>query len=352
MAKPQTDRNTFLNRLWRDSPGGFVDLRAIPVGGGRPVQKFVTTAPEIEAFANKYGQKGSDYSVFFGVAKRARADGKKNAVGLVTALWADVDTLKDGVEIAALYKLLAQLPEHLQPSAVVESGGGLHLYWFLDEATASHAEIEEANIALRDMVGGDAVQDVSRVLRLPDTFNNKRAKKAVCKVAFIRPHATVDVAMIVENVRRWGKQIDGDKWVDRKTINQRAINRLGLDRSAVFRAVFADRKAATMGSINKMWSDRVRLRAPRGYIGVHEAALVTTARLLCNDIPYDTIVGQTLAKMRMVQERDAPGERWDWKQEEAAIKKMVDDWAPKWAVLKKQRKDEMKAAKNVQPSQT
>jgi hypothetical protein len=337
----------FLKALWRDCPGGFIDMRAIPIGGGKPIQKFVTTDAEIATFASTYGQKGSNHSVFFGVAKRTKASGKADAVSHVPALWADIDSLKDGIELADVYAKLAKLPSALQPSAVIESGGGLHCYWFLDRIDESLPNVVAGNELVRDLVGGDSVQDVTRVLRLPDTYNNKRTKKTLCQVRFLREHnrhslGKLSYAVAAFNKTMWGGPLHPKK-VDAIAPNH--------GRSAIDKALNAGRHRKAIADMDTFWRDQVRHKAPANYIGIHEASLRTAAILYCHGISDDMIVNSIVRHIDRRREIDAPGETWDMTAEAKTVRKQLEDWKPKWAILKSQHEARRRAGKkNEQPS--
>jgi hypothetical protein len=64
------------------------------------------------------------------------------------------------------------------PSVVIDSGGGYHTYWLLDEPW--HIETDEARKEAQALerawvmlMGGDEVKDLARVLRVPGTYNFK-----------------------------------------------------------------------------------------------------------------------------------------------------------------------------------
>lgn len=102
----------------------------------------------------------------------------------VPFLHADIDP-KTGEDFAAgrrrIWKRLRDAP--LPPSAIVDSGNGYQPYWRLDKSVYiggnddAIAETKAYNIYLRDQLGGDNCQDLSRILRLPGTINWPSAKK-------------------------------------------------------------------------------------------------------------------------------------------------------------------------------
>ena len=115
--------------------------------------------------------------VYFGPAPRKIGEGneKKDVLG-TRALWVDVDDV-DQVP-----------PSTFPPSAVVMSGHGVHLYWWLHGPLFDIDQIEEANKVLAsDVPGGDAAcWNANRFLRLPDTVNNKEAIPVNVTLKFAR----------------------------------------------------------------------------------------------------------------------------------------------------------------------
>jgi putative DNA primase/helicase len=91
-------------------------------------------------------------------------------------LYLEID-LKPSGSIAETWSRLQAFP--LAPSAIVHSGGGLHVYWFLLKPLdlSNAVDVTRANHWLRDLarrLGGDlASAEPARVLRLPDTLNLK-----------------------------------------------------------------------------------------------------------------------------------------------------------------------------------
>lgn len=104
---------------------------------------------------------------------------------LVKAIWLDVDvkdppkgyaTLKDAINAVSDFCSKANLPG---PSALVASGGGLHVYWISErplsvaewEPFARGLRSEAERIGLRCDYG--VTTDAARVLRVPGTYNRK-----------------------------------------------------------------------------------------------------------------------------------------------------------------------------------
>ena len=114
-------------------------------------------------------------------------DGKlrKSDIETIRAVFADLDA-KDGNFEEARARRLDQHAKlrHVDvsaPSFVIDSGGGLQLFWLLPEGlpatpeNIAHAESQGAGLAAA--LGGDAVQNIDRVMRLPGTINLPNAAK-------------------------------------------------------------------------------------------------------------------------------------------------------------------------------
>jgi putative DNA primase/helicase len=137
--------------------------------------------------------------VYFGVALRcpgltARERGGKGDLGAVTALWLDID-IQDASSVHAARNLPTSEEEAMEivsavgipPSAVVHSGHGLHVYWFIDQPfplldAKEVAEFEHAVAALQHRAKEyaarrgwhlDLLTSADRVLRVPGTTNHK-----------------------------------------------------------------------------------------------------------------------------------------------------------------------------------
>jgi hypothetical protein len=127
-------------------------------------------------------------NIFFGVNPRKNMQGTKNAVADCRVLWCDWDGV-DAKEALCRCKRF-EVP---RPSVLVSSGHGIHGYWLLDKAVSvDNAEyrtmFERRLQQLCQLLGGDATQDVSRMMRLPG-FNNvkgfrNRDAPIPCKLIF------------------------------------------------------------------------------------------------------------------------------------------------------------------------
>jgi hypothetical protein len=116
---------------------------------------------------------GRDHEVYAGAAPRLGEDGTKAGVSRLWALWADLDVKGSHTRESRTEQLIKLL---LQPSIVVWTGGGWHLYFLLEKPADGPEELQRAELVMRRMAAGltsDPVHDRSRILRVPGTCNWK-----------------------------------------------------------------------------------------------------------------------------------------------------------------------------------
>jgi len=88
---------------------------------------------------------GEGYGIYFAPCLRKEKKGNAASAALVPALWVDVDCDGDPTRRAeSLAKLRAFEPP---PSVIVDSGGGWHGYWLLDEAFLLETDEDKQRIA-------------------------------------------------------------------------------------------------------------------------------------------------------------------------------------------------------------
>ncbi len=152
----------FLNLLMK--PKCHMELRAIRVGGGVTGRLWADNADEVEEFALKYGRNSE---IYMGVAPRTRRGGGLADCALPTALWIDADNEKDTRAELALFDL--------DPSMIVRSGRGLHVYWLLNGAgPRDQDQVKQALRQLATRLDGDMQSaEPAHILRVPGTMNHK-----------------------------------------------------------------------------------------------------------------------------------------------------------------------------------
>ena len=179
------EARAFLARL-ATAPGHLLEIRSIQPDG--PLcRRFFTTLDATLAFV---GLNHGRANVYVGATPRCRREGKRDAVGVVIAVWADIDFHQieedRGDAEAIAFERLAAF--HPQPTMVVHTGNGLQLWWLFDQPVVLDSEyctahrVEAVNRGLQLRLGGDAVWDLARVLRVPGTLNlpDKRKRARGC----------------------------------------------------------------------------------------------------------------------------------------------------------------------------
>ncbi|HEU5103127.1 MAG TPA: hypothetical protein VFU22_29100 [Roseiflexaceae bacterium] len=105
-------------------------------------------------------------------------------VAALNTLYAEYDEADFGSKDAIL-EHIATLPA--LPSVTIDSGGGYHCYWLLDEpyvldSPAARERAKDLQAGWVALVGGDNdAKDLSRVLRLPGTLSFKYQPPCPCR---------------------------------------------------------------------------------------------------------------------------------------------------------------------------
>ena len=148
---------TMRNKAVSHSDADLYEVGLSTSEDGRPTGTYVDKAPR---------------DIYIGVASCQKKGGKKEDIIEIPAVWVDID-FKD-IEADEAKKRINEF--QLKPSIVVESGGGLHLYWLLESPAgiSDVAKIESINKRLAIQLHGDqASSDAAHILRLPGTYNHK-----------------------------------------------------------------------------------------------------------------------------------------------------------------------------------
>lgn len=187
VAWPGPDGPGYVNAHWQAPEGKGGGMR------GRPFKEL----HEFMDFVQYAAAKPGTYKEIFYCLSTQKERGRQihnrwtahrhaSKALLLKAIWIDVDvgkekdypTLTDALTAVTVFLKDASLPA---PSAIVLSGGGVHVYWISDKPLSvgqwrPYAEGLKAEV-LRVKLCKDAgvITDCARVLRVPGTFNNKIA---------------------------------------------------------------------------------------------------------------------------------------------------------------------------------
>ena len=164
-------------------------------------------------------EKAGSNDVYFGlglIGGNPQGRGRKENVCAIGALWADIDLMSSAHKDEALPETLGDIESllkqvELEPSAIVNSGHGVHAYWFLKRPYMINNE--QQRIEAEKMTKGwhgkicqlaresgwsmPNLGDITRILRVPDTWNYKIPDRAL-KVELLKfkPELRYDIETI------------------------------------------------------------------------------------------------------------------------------------------------------------
>jgi hypothetical protein len=186
----EPDLNEIKHHLALIKERGRVDFRFLHSDHGRSenwsgwLEKPGAIADEI-SWRNK--RRWNTYFCVNGLKDDAQ-DRTKESFAELRFCAVDIDRDKTGNESHHEARdRLTDLAEALQgtaaePSLALWTGGGIQLFWRLPDiaaTTEAMQEVERANIDLKTALGGDDVQDITRILRVAGTVNwLSKAKRA------------------------------------------------------------------------------------------------------------------------------------------------------------------------------
>ena len=305
-------------------------------GPARPL--FTRDTEMITAHCAKWDTGGR--GMFFGVCTRITGShtGRRVDLAECPALWADIDSGKMGLDKDTVVSELRPLP--FPPSVIVDSGGGLHTYWLLNEAIdvsadAPDAETTEGAITstLKQLAGicaGDLnVCDLARVMRLPGTLNTKPN--------VIAANAGVPAECSVLDAT-WARHEFDElvEWLDwqRPVVERPVVERPPAGDAAPETPDDNPYLAAAKRLGFKPPLDVEQALAAMTYLGegetgIHQTQLRVSASLASRDVEEDEIVALLLDATRTAAGHH--GATWNWRREEAAIRRMIATAREKFA---------------------
>ncbi len=191
----------------------YWDIHGIPHAAvGSPADAIVAAA----ALPN-------DVNLFYGVnpvrgpARAGQGRGKEPDITRLAALVADLDFKAGGCGSRAVaLAIIAELENILgtRASILVNSGGGLHIYWLVDDGrivdlASARALLKRfgrlvALVADRYNATADAVFDLPRVLRVPGSHNNKDRTAPILVTAQLLAGGPLTVAEIADRLDEYG----------------------------------------------------------------------------------------------------------------------------------------------------
>lgn len=323
--KDYTSSSDFLKRLFGETLHN-VELRAFPnvkgdPGTAKPV--FTRDASEIEAFCSRNDHDG--FGVYFGTCTRGARLTEKGAISggvdnvvECPALWVDIDCVKQDLTGKEVMEALSFLP--FAPSIVINSGGGLHVYWMLEapvdisEGQPARSAVSDALKALAGVLAGDMKStDLARVMRLPGTMNTKDelvarygGKPALCEVLEDSGRA-YDLEQLCEWLSDQRAVLHGKVEAPKPVREDDPF--VQYARQAGYEpAIDIDAELAAM---EYGGSERT---------AIHPTQLRVSASMIARGYEDDDIVDRILKATEAAAPRD---KQWNWAAEERAIRKMI-----------------------------
>jgi hypothetical protein len=209
------------------------------------------------------------------------------------------------------------------------SGGGLHLYWYLTEPEFEAAVVERANKVLEGIFAGDNVGDMTRIMRLPGSTNTKRMP-ALVEVLWDYHWERHNLEELVAKAKKSAVVIEPQTSSEAPTDPYDGYDRL-----------FRPGAGFTRMSVEELWETRVRYGAPKGFLGIHAAKLITTARMHINGYgeKHEKEVVRALRELVVTRiKKDATEElsSWNMTAEDDDTRQMFRSWIPRWVAIKRQ----------------
>lgn len=316
----------YLAELYEHAPGN-VFICALPNNRGDHREFHVATRDRqsIDSFVAKRDRPGSAIYYCAGTLKpgaEPRTPGGsprcKENIAWIIGLYSDTDLKSVTTDRPGIISSLTGMM--MPPSKLIWSGRGAQALWLFNEpleATPENvARVEQLNSILSDVVGGDPVQDVCRLLRLPGSHNTKDGGWLPCEVIPTGPTRRYEIDDLDEYLG-WVSPV-----IRRKEAAPRAA------------APVADnpylRIAAEQGF--KVPIDVEQRLAQMSYQGtgeasIHNTQLAVSASLLNQGENIEDVVSVLLDATQAAAGPD--GSRWRWDREERALRRMCEDWRRK-----------------------
>lgn len=199
-----SDTIAFFNALYADKPENATIL-IWSLQGNRKLSRWAKSIDEA-ARAVQAAEKIPGWNIYAGVCT-GRQVGTANSRILaqdvygIPGVWADIDIAGPGHKSKKLPPTQQSALEIIQrsgldPTLIVNSGGGLHAYWLFKEYAVINTDTERSEYAalcvgwqkLQMMHAAaasyviDGTHDLARVLRVPGTLNYKDVEPVMCRI--------------------------------------------------------------------------------------------------------------------------------------------------------------------------
>lgn len=185
----------FLNRVFQGVEDREEEVEFLAVKSKTEYKRKFIKLSELGSKAGEYFIKDflnlneNGYNFYFGVATRKGGGIKENIIS-IPAFWVDIDCGEEhreaGFESEAEAKMFMEKKwkDFPEPSVIIHSGNGFHLYWILEppfriaedtkEAQMNH--FEDIGRGLEKECNGDSGHDITKKMRIPGTYNWKKKR--------------------------------------------------------------------------------------------------------------------------------------------------------------------------------
>jgi len=199
------ETSEFLLKVYGTLHGGYLSVTTLEKDGKAKTKWF--DSGQLDEMAAYALESGKIYNTYFGINPRVKnlgehLRGSRDDVSAVIGTYTDFDIKGDAHKEKKLPETKEELMAFLMslpkiPTALVESGNGIHAYWLFDEIFYIRNE-SDRDYAERILKGWesfvkeeafreygwkfDSVSDLPRMLRAVGTLNHKTAKRPLCEV--------------------------------------------------------------------------------------------------------------------------------------------------------------------------
>lgn len=206
---------------------------------------------DVESAVKWLGENSRDHNIYFNtslMAETTKGRGMNKEARVVPAIFADLDAdcgehsgKRPSKEAIRAWLKSGELP---MPSVVVDSGGGYHVYWVLDEALTEVDLATSLLTGFNDKIadwyraGGfryERLKDVARVLRVPGTMNYKYEKP----VKIIHPQGD-PLTYPVDRLLEFMPEDDGGEILH--TLEGKEVNESTAYTQAIYKCLMLDRE--------------------------------------------------------------------------------------------------------------
>jgi hypothetical protein len=181
MIQPNTPQAVNFLKGWQ--PKGPWNLTAIhPTSMDIENRTFMPdTVGEAVAWIDKWQNKRNIYFTTNGVKPGLSKKPKKTDITWNLGAFVDIDPMDGEAPADAKERITQMLDEFpIKPTVTLFSGGGCQAFWKLRKpahVNGNIEELEEVNVKLERLLGGDNCHNIDRIMRVPGTVNLPNAKK-------------------------------------------------------------------------------------------------------------------------------------------------------------------------------